>query len=256
MTINHDRLMRLRLVIARIGEMDCARWWNTKGQLGRMGAMTVGRGFPRTQRFARARSVFAVATERCRSHFDMPSARSLWKLPPKIEDEFDASWGDWLNDEASWRPLFERLEDWQGDDVLAALDAARLLPTGLSKKLSALRIDDNGRGVLVSTPDVSDDVGLILGMPRSGSTLVEQILAGHPAVAAAGELDAFSQTVGAVLGARFPADMANLAAADLRRVGTAYLDTVHGATGLRNPAAVRFTDKMPVNFVGSIRNSY
>jgi len=33
-----DRLLKLRLVVARFGEMDHACWWNTKGQLGRLGA--------------------------------------------------------------------------------------------------------------------------------------------------------------------------------------------------------------------------
>ncbi len=35
--IDLDRLLKLRLVVARFGEMDLARWWNTKGQLGRLG---------------------------------------------------------------------------------------------------------------------------------------------------------------------------------------------------------------------------
>ena len=30
-----DRLLRLRLTVARHGEMDAARWWNSKGMLGR-----------------------------------------------------------------------------------------------------------------------------------------------------------------------------------------------------------------------------
>jgi hypothetical protein len=41
-----ERLFKLRLVVARTGEMDVARWWNTKGQLGRMGASVLRRGFP------------------------------------------------------------------------------------------------------------------------------------------------------------------------------------------------------------------
>ena len=90
----------------------------------------------------------------------------------------------------------------------------------------------------------------ILGMPRSGSTLVEQILASHPAVTAAGELDGFAQTVTAVLGPHFPAGMAGVAAADLRQMGAAYLETVHlGPLSDGTGKAVRFTDKMPVNFV-------
>ena len=47
-SIDLDRLLKLRIIVARFGEMDLARWWNTKGQLGRLGAVAVRRGFPRT----------------------------------------------------------------------------------------------------------------------------------------------------------------------------------------------------------------
>ncbi|MFN5116778.1 MAG: hypothetical protein ACK5FE_13410 [Cyanobacteriota bacterium] len=30
-TIDFKRLFKLRLVVARHGEMDAARWWNTQG---------------------------------------------------------------------------------------------------------------------------------------------------------------------------------------------------------------------------------
>ena len=36
--IDFDRLLKLRLVVARVGEMDLAKWWNTRGQLGRLGS--------------------------------------------------------------------------------------------------------------------------------------------------------------------------------------------------------------------------
>ncbi len=32
-----ERLFTLRLIIARYGEMDVTKWWNTKGQLGSLG---------------------------------------------------------------------------------------------------------------------------------------------------------------------------------------------------------------------------
>ena len=43
--IDLERLLRLRLAVARFGEMDLARWWNTSGQLGRIGAAALKRGF-------------------------------------------------------------------------------------------------------------------------------------------------------------------------------------------------------------------
>src|SRR5688572_4663388 len=46
--IDLDRLLKLRLVVGRYGEMDVARWWNTKGMLGKHGASVLQRGFPTT----------------------------------------------------------------------------------------------------------------------------------------------------------------------------------------------------------------
>src|SRR5438552_11602958 len=94
--IDLDRLLKLRLVVARTGEMDVAKWWNTKGQLGRLGARAVSRGLPRTHAFARARSVFAVADHRCAEIFNPPSCVTLWRLPESIEEAFDARWEHWL----------------------------------------------------------------------------------------------------------------------------------------------------------------
>lgn len=60
--VDLERLLKLRLAVARIGEMDVARWWNTSGQVGSLGAKVLSRGMPRTHRFAQARSVFSQAT--------------------------------------------------------------------------------------------------------------------------------------------------------------------------------------------------
>ena len=70
-TLDLDLLLKLRVLVARFGEMDLAKWWNTKGQLGKVGALALRRGFPRTHRFAQARSVFAVAAHRCAEVFDL-----------------------------------------------------------------------------------------------------------------------------------------------------------------------------------------
>lgn len=51
-----DNIAKLRLVVARLGEMDRLRWWNTKGMLGNLGKMAISRGFPKTHVFARCQS--------------------------------------------------------------------------------------------------------------------------------------------------------------------------------------------------------
>ena len=62
----------------------------------------------------------------------------------------------------------------------------------------------------------------IIGMPRSGSTLVEQILASHPDVFAAGETDAFQRALRAV-GDEPPERLAGASPQTLSALGAEYL---------------------------------
>jgi tetratricopeptide (TPR) repeat protein len=96
----------------------------------------------------------------------------------------------------------------------------------------------------------------ILGMPRSGTTLVEQIIASHPLVHGAGELMFLNEVALEVKGADgnplgFPEYAPALDAKALRQLGARYLEMVRG----RAPDGERVTDKMPSNyyFVGLIR---
>ena len=110
-----DRLLKLRLVVARVGEMDVVRWWNTSGQLGQLGAAALRRGFPRTHYFAQARSVFAVAAYRCREIYNPPGSVTLWNLPPELEDEFEVRWEHWLDSASDWHAFFEDLQEVEPD---------------------------------------------------------------------------------------------------------------------------------------------
>ena len=92
----------------------------------------------------------------------------------------------------------------------------------------------------------------VLGMPRSGSTLIEQILSSHPQVHGAGELTNLDAAMSTVLNAGdrqipFPECVAALDGVALRRIGQAYL------AGLPVPAdgAIRIIDKMPDNFLNT-----
>ena len=101
-----DRLMKLRLSVARFGEADGSNWWNTLSILGHAGARAVGRGLPRTHPFARARAAFAVADQRCRDQFDPPGSVTLWNLGAVIEDAFEARWEVWIENQKQWEPFF------------------------------------------------------------------------------------------------------------------------------------------------------
>ena len=93
----------------------------------------------------------------------------------------------------------------------------------------------------------------IVGMPRSGTTLVEQILAAHPDVEGLGEIDALGRVVTGVqrrAGEAFPAWAPDLSPADCRALGEAYLASLPPT-----PGKTRITDKAIANlqYVGLIQ---
>jgi tetratricopeptide (TPR) repeat protein len=77
----------------------------------------------------------------------------------------------------------------------------------------------------------------VVGMPRSGTTLVEQILGAHPSVYPAGELVHLPAAIAALLQTPEPRDLAT--------AGRAYLAAVRPLA----PDALRIVDKLPANFL-------
>jgi hypothetical protein len=172
-TIDVDRLLKLRVLVARFGEMDLAKWWNTRGQLGRLGAAALRRGFPRTHYFAQARSVFAVAAHRCAEVFDPPGCVTLWRLPEATEEELDARWEHWLDGASEWTAFFEKVEDLQGTDLTAILRTFELVSDRDLDAYSKLRRSAEGRAVPLSSlySGTDADVTLLaLGFARGEPT--------------------------------------------------------------------------------------
>ena len=97
----------------------------------------------------------------------------------------------------------------------------------------------------------------IIGMPRSGSTLVEQVLASHPEVFAGGERMDFRRSMQHCgldsRALRYPEGIPALEAAQLRDLGATYLARLRAAAAsgdrANGPPAARITDKMLLNFV-------
>jgi len=103
----------------------------------------------------------------------------------------------------------------------------------------------------------------IIGMPRSGSTLIEQVLASHPQVFGAGERTEFGEAL--VTSIRRPPDdplrisieaMQGVGAAQLSTLGGDYLRFMHRSlpdiqreASSDAPRYTRFTDKYPFNFI-------
>lgn len=99
------------------------------------------------------------------------------------------------------------------------------------------------------TGNPDDTPIFILGMPRSGTSLVEQILSSHPQVFGAGELHELNTICANHCAGRagldFPECVSVLGREVFSTMGSVYLESIRKRSG----AAPHVTDKMPGNFI-------
>ncbi len=148
---------------------------------------------------------------------------------------------------ADARFALARIETARGDVrasfahlVAANRDASRYLPYDEEAALGPLReIARHFDAALMGRTDLAHPTRrpiFIFGMPRSGTTLVEQILASHPLVHAGGELTLLDEIA---------SDEIARTGAFSRRVAERYDDAL---AALAPSAEIRVTDKLPANF--------
>jgi tetratricopeptide (TPR) repeat protein len=90
----------------------------------------------------------------------------------------------------------------------------------------------------------------IIGMPRSGTTLIEQILAAHPKVHGAGELSAMRRIVAGLRTPDgqfmpYPEGVSSITAGMIKQVGELYVTQIKKIS----QSCEHIVDKMPANFV-------
>ncbi|MGN6111701.1 MAG: tetratricopeptide repeat-containing sulfotransferase family protein [Luteimonas sp.] len=125
-----------------------------------------------------------------------------------------------------------RLAPWSASALAGYVDAA----------LAA-----TGRLPAPPDPTLGREAIFIVGLPRSGSTLFEQVLAAHPQVEGASELPDLGEVVqqeSLRRGKPYPRWVPEATAADWQRLGREYLQRTARWRG-RRP---RFTDKLPENW--------
>lgn len=139
----------------------------------------------------------------------------------------------------------------------AAGNAAVRARIGFDRDTARKPIDETisafGPEVFERLAEAASDTRLpvfIVGMPRSGSTLVEQIISSHPVVADAGEFPKLLNTVRTLMAdsrgrLRYPHDIAEFEPAPLAALGADYLEALQRG---QPAAAVRITDKLLENF--------
>ncbi len=149
--------------------------------------------------------------------------------------------------------LFERRGDFeQAVRVLGNANATmrRLYPwdaDAFSRNVDAVT-GAFDRDIRDGSADFGSEVIFLVGLPRSGSTLFEQILSSHPLVEGASELPDLPEVLAEESrrrGQMFPAWVATSTAQDWQRLGQRYLER----TARWRNRRPRFTDKMPDNWL-------
>ena len=154
----------------------------------------------------------------------------------------------------------KELEDvGQPDEALDRLCAAnaehrRTLPYTFARDaevFDAIEANWPKQAAALSTEGPADAPIFIIGMPRTGTTLVDRILSSHPDLESAGELQAMPLAVKKVAGTRSPMviDPETIAAATIGDMGAVGRDYLQRARHHRRDPALRFTDKFPGNFL-------
>jgi tetratricopeptide (TPR) repeat protein len=157
---------------------------------------------------------------------------------------------------------FEDLEEWERAFAAFARGAANRRRTVTFDEAAeqatyqaleqAFTVDWLGDGRAARLDDFAGEPApiFVVGQPRTGTTLVERIIAAHSDVHSSGELQQFGFSVRRLVkhegAARFSAELVRQAAeVDCLALGRAYL----GATASMRGTAARFVDKLPSNFL-------
>jgi tetratricopeptide (TPR) repeat protein len=131
--------------------------------------------------------------------------------------------------------LMRRHVDYDETAALGRLERIQAIFT------AELMHEKRGSGVSSNAPV------FIVGMPRSGTTLIEQVLASHPSVFGAGELRvmaSLAERIGDPDRALFPEAVLAMSGEQLRGLGGQYIHALQRVA----PPMERITDKMPGNF--------
>lgn len=168
-----------------------------------------------------------------RLHFDFALGKAL-----EDRAQYEASFNHYLAGCEIRRKLFP----YDADENTDHLRRSRELYT------PAFFAERAGSGAAAADPI------FIVGMPRAGSTLLEQILASHPLVEGTMELADIGRMARDITGGRarggeerrYPSAVADLSAERLRELGEQYLVQTRVQ---RKSDAPRFIDKMPNNFM-------
>ena len=151
-------------------------------------------------------------------------------LPLRHEIPLRFAIGKYFDDTGEFDRAFD---SYRHANTLAKRFGVRYDRTRASAQIDRIMATDASRLMRPATPAPGPARALfVVGMPRSGTTLAEQILASHPQVFGAGELPFWN-------------DAAAIAVADLDALARRYMQELDRFSA----EAARVVDKMPTNFM-------
>ena len=171
----------------------------------------------------------------------------------------DRAASDWRGQVSLFYALAKESEDLgRYDESFSALHAGASLRRGHMrhdadadlKAIAAIKQSFSGECLATGAPGYDNcEPIFIVGLPRTGTTLVERILGSHNEVFAAGELNNFAECLTAQIAPKQPTgrmDFIRLATAvDSAQLGRDYIESTRPLTGHTE----RFIDKLPLNFL-------
>jgi tetratricopeptide (TPR) repeat protein len=170
-------------------------------------------------------------------------------LPVKQQTELNFALAKAYDDVGHYDLAFQRLADGNAlKRAQAGYDEAVTL--NLLERIRAVFTPDLV-GRLAGAGEPSALPVFVIGMPRSGTTLIEQVLASHPQMFGAGELTTLYHVIAAARpengpnGDLYPDVVPHLTSGDLAALGARYIAEV----GRLAPGAARIVNKMPSNFL-------
>lgn len=177
---------------------------------------------------------------RLRARAPLEKLVSAAETPPSARAEAHFGLGYQLEREGDFARAFEH---FRRGNALKASTLAAFDPRGHHAEVERLmRVFE--REFFAARPGLHPSAQpiFIVGMPRSGTTLVESILATHSEVCAGGERTDINRLVRSLRPRGYPEIAADLPAAELTTAAEAYL------AGCNRPSALRATDKLPGNY--------
>jgi tetratricopeptide (TPR) repeat protein len=246
----HDRAVPFYERAAAIGE-TAGQFYNLGAALQFLGRFEEAQAayrkcIAKTPHHARAWSSLTQITKATTEANDLPALRTAFEA---LRDDAD----DALNIGHALAKAHEDLGDPAAAmDWLSRAKAAKRAKQVYDSAFDAGLFAAARRSASLA-PATSGHAGLqpifVVGMPRTGTTLVDRILSSHSEVTSAGELTDFALAMKHMTGTRstYVLDEETLDAAariDPARLGEAYVRSVASTLGIGG----RFIDKMPLNF--------